>query len=86
MIDYRKLTAAAALALGAAAFGSSAASARIICNADGDCWHTHASFVIAPGLALTEHPDDWKFADDHHHRWREHEGHGYWAHNEWRKM
>jgi len=75
---------ASVLLLGAAALGFSAtqASARIVCNQEGDCWHVRSDYDYKPGLHLTIHPDDWRFHGDHY-RWREHEGRGYWHGNTW---
>ena len=35
-----------------------------------------------PEFKVHVHPDNWKFADKNH-RWREHEGHGYWRSGIW---
>ncbi len=85
MTKWMGLAAAVALGAGVAAF-SGGAQARILCNEEGDCWHTHEGFEILPGLHLEEHPDDWRMADDHRHHWHEHEGRGYWDHGEWRGL
>jgi hypothetical protein len=75
---------AAVIGIGALAAGG-AASARVVCNAEGDCWHVdnRASY---PHVVLQSHPDDWYFHqkwDDRHH-WRDaHEGRGYYAHGVW---
>jgi hypothetical protein len=80
---FHKGVAVAVIGAGALAFAGGA-SARVICNADGDCWHSHDTVVIAPGLHLTEHPDSWRWSDAHRYHWREHAGNGYWEHGEWR--
>jgi hypothetical protein len=77
---------AAAIGIGALATAG-AASARIVCNADGDCWHTDARIVV-PGVRFTYHPDDWYFHRhwdrDRDHHWRDyHEGRGYYEHGAW---
>ena len=63
------------------------ASARVVCNEDGDCWHSRTVEVFPPALGLTIHEDDsWKWADgEAKHRWREHEGKGYWKGGNWRE-
>ena len=75
---------AAVIGVGALAAGSSA-SARVVCNAEGDCWHVD-NRVAYPHVVLQSHPDDWYFHqkwDDHHH-WRDaHEGRGYYEHGVW---
>ena len=78
---------AAGLGLGAAAFSAGSAQAYVVCNHEGDCWHTDAR-VHAPGIRFDVHPDDWYFhrrwEDDHEHHWREyHEGRGYWHNGVW---
>jgi hypothetical protein len=54
------------------------ASARIVCNDDGDCRHVQTDYAYPPALGLTIHPDDWKWKEGERHAWREHEGRGYW--------
>jgi hypothetical protein len=29
------------------------------------------------------HPDNWKWGDADHYKWREHEGRGYWRDGVW---
>ena len=66
------LAGASALALTA-----TAASADVVCNGEGDCWHVKKSADYKPEFKLHVHPDSWKWAeaDSKNHRWREHEGH-----------
>ena len=76
----------AVLAASAVAFAATSASARVVCNHDGDCWHTHDR--VTYGQRLEVHPDDWYFHQhwdrDPHRHWREsHEGHGYYANGVW---
>ena len=78
---------AAVLGMGCVALSATAASARVVCNADGDCWHTDRVYN-APGVHFTTHPDDWYFHQDwerdHDHHWRGyHEGRGYWRGGVW---
>jgi hypothetical protein len=40
-----------------------AASAAIVCNAEGDRWHIRGSPEYKPELRLQIHPDDWKCRD-----------------------
>jgi hypothetical protein len=62
------------------------ASAYIVCNRDGDCWHTESRYA-PPGVHFEFHPDDWYFHrhwDDGHMRYRDyHEGRGYWRNGVW---
>lgn len=80
----------AALAGAVAAAGlfgaTSGASAYVVCNRDGDCWHTDHRYRY-PGAGYVWHPDDWYFhrtwAGDRWH-WRDsHEGRGYWRGGVW---
>ena len=83
MFKSSKIATAAVLTAGILALSASGASARIVCNEDGDCWHSHEDFVVSPELRLNVHPDGWKFGEDNHHRWHEHEGRGYWRGGNW---
>jgi hypothetical protein len=66
---------------------ASSASAYVVCNRDGDCWHTdHRARV--PGVRFEYHPDDWYFhrhwEGDRDHHWREsREGRGYYRNGVW---
>jgi hypothetical protein len=64
-------------------FSSLAASARVVCNADGDCWHIHEDSAYPPAAGLIIHPDNWRWKEGEHHVWREHPGRGYWKGGEW---
>lgn len=63
--------------------GAATASAEIVCNDNGDCWHTRTHVVYPEGVRVRVHPDDWRWRDTHHYRWREHEGSGYWRGGVW---
>ena len=73
-----QVAAAAILAAGTMAVTSSAASADVVCNGAGECWHTHDHYKYDPGFGVVVHPDNWKWGDADHYKWREHEGRGYW--------
>jgi hypothetical protein len=75
--------AAAILAAGALAVTTTAASAEIVCNNEGDCWHTQEHYDYQPTFGLAVHPNDWRWGDRDHYRWREHEGRGYWRNGIW---
>jgi hypothetical protein len=68
------------------AMTTSMASAAIVCNGEGDCWHTRGHDWIRPGWGLTVHPNDWKWRDRDHYRWREHAGRGYWRDGRWEEV
>ena len=62
------------------------ASAYVVCNGEGDCWHTDHHWHY-PGAGYVYHPDDWYFhrnwTDDRLH-WREwHDGSNSWRNGVW---
>jgi hypothetical protein len=71
---------------GAALLGLSSihASARIVCNEDGDCWHVHGDYAFPPGARVEIHPDNWRWHEGERHAWKEHPGRGYWEGGGWR--
>ena len=71
---------------GAALVGLSSmnASARIVCNSDGDCWHVQERYTYPPSVQLKVYPDNWHWRDGEHFAWKEHRGRGYWEGGEWR--
>jgi hypothetical protein len=73
-----------AICLGSLALTATAASAEIVCNDDGDCWHVKRH-DYGPELKLHVHPDSWKWGEHERtkYRFREHEGHGYWRSGVW---
>jgi hypothetical protein len=77
MKTFRTLAFTALVGVSAIAMTSSA-SARIVCNEAGDCWHTQTDYVYPPTLGLSIHDNDWKWKEGEKHMWREHEGKGYW--------
>lgn len=78
---------AVALAMGAAALAATAtsASAYIVCNRVGDCWHVSERYHYRPSFGVVIHDDNWRWRDrdDRRYRWREHEGRGYWRNGIW---
>ncbi|MBV9634130.1 MAG: hypothetical protein JO163_11215 [Methylobacteriaceae bacterium] len=62
---------------------ATSASARIICNEEGDCWHSKTEYVYPPSVRLMVHPDDWKWKEGERFSWREHEGRGFWRGGRW---
>ena len=65
---------------------STAASASIVCNAEGDCWRTGATYSYPPHASVTIHEDGWKWGDHDRYRWREHEGRGFWKGDRWEEF
>ena len=91
MISVKKALSATAIAVllatGALVVTIGTASARVVCNAEGDCWHTD-SFPVVPGIRFNIHPDDWYFhqhwdTDKEHHYRDSHEGRGYYKGGVW---
>jgi len=60
------------------------ASARIVCNQEGACWHTTNNYDYRPEFGLVIHPDDWKWKEGEHNKWREHQGRGFWLGDVWK--
>jgi hypothetical protein len=82
------LSAAAIITLmsaGALFATTGAASARMVCNDSGDCWHTESDYTY-PGTGYTKHDDDWYFHqtwNDQQHYRDYHEGRGYYKSGVW---
>ena len=76
----KKFAIALAGTLAVFAFSATTASAAIVCNEIGDCWHAKEKYDYKPEFGVRVYPDEWKWADNDHdkYRWREHEGRGYW--------
>jgi len=80
---------AALLGVGGLVLSATSASAYIVCNNLGDCWHVHDQYSYPPEAGLVVHDDNWKWeaapAADAHvtYRWHEHEGRGYWRDGVW---
>jgi hypothetical protein len=91
MLSAKKALSTAAIAIlmatGALIATAGTASARVVCGADGDCWHTDAAPPRVPGVTFSVHPDDWYFhqtwtGSDRHFR-DYHEGRGYYKGGVW---
>ena len=48
------------------ALTSTGASAAIVCNDEGDCWHAKKNHDYRPEHHVHVYPDDWKWADADH--------------------
>ena len=75
------------IATGALVATSGAASARMVCNSTGDCWHTDSNYAY-PRTGYTNHNDDWYFhqhwnGDNRTHYRDPHEGRGYYKSGIW---
>ena len=77
---------AGALSLGAVIAVAAPASAYVVCNPAGDCWHTDGNYRYPPAVGVQIHPDDWYFHqhwDDTHHYRDYHDGRGYYKGGVW---
>jgi hypothetical protein len=89
MTFLKTAVSAAAMALlmgtGALVATTGAASARMVCNGEGDCWHTESNYTY-PERGYTRHNDDWYFHqtwNDQHHYRDYHSGRGYYKGGLW---
>ncbi|HXS08269.1 MAG TPA: hypothetical protein VN723_15870 [Rhizomicrobium sp.] len=78
-------TAGVTAAIGAAAIvaSSAPASAEVVCNRHGDCWHVRDHYDYRPEFGVVVHPDGWRWGRHSRFHWREHEGRGYWRDGVW---
>jgi len=83
MKTFSAIALAAVMGVSAVTLASTNASAAIVCNQDGDCWHTQAEYAYQPSFGLSVHQNDWKWKEGEKHAWREHEGKGYWKGSNW---
>ncbi len=84
-MSIKKLILGAALSAGALVAVSSSASAYVVCNREGDCWHTETR-AHYPGTGYTYHPDDWYFHqtwNDQRHYRDYHKERGYYKGGVW---
>jgi hypothetical protein len=91
-MTFKKVLAVAALAstmgVSALALSAGAASAAVVCNSAGECWHTDHHYRYDRAVGAQYHPDDWYFHNDWQHdkahQWRDyHEGRGYYRSGVW---
>jgi hypothetical protein len=83
MKSIAKFAAVAALSVAALGVSTIGASAKIVCNAEGECWHVRGNYNYHPEFGLVVHENNWKWGAGDHYRWREHEGRGYWRNGVW---
>lgn len=86
MKKYMKLAAAAALGASAMALTTLDASASVVCNAAGECWHVRHPYAYPVGVGVVVHPDGWRWGPADHFVWREHPGRGYWRNGVWIRL
>jgi hypothetical protein len=78
-----KLALAGMLGVGALTLAAGNASAAIVCNGAGYCWHTHHHYHYHPGFGVVVHPNNWHWGPHEHFAWHEHRGRGYWRDGAW---
>lgn len=83
MKSRTKLGLGVALGISALALTATGASAAIVCNRAGECWHAPRGFVARPEWGLVVHPNHWRWGPREHFVWREHPGRGYWRNGVW---
>lgn len=83
MKNVNKLGAAVALGISALALTATTASAVVVCNREGACWHAHRGFVARPEWGVVVHPNGWRWGPREHFVWKEHPGRGYWRNGVW---
>jgi hypothetical protein len=83
MNTMTKFAAAALIAVSGLAISATAASAAVVCNAEGACWHTKRAYTYHPEYRVVVHPNNWRWGDKDHYSWREHAGRGYWRNGVW---
>ncbi|HTU00080.1 MAG TPA: hypothetical protein VMF58_18665 [Rhizomicrobium sp.] len=79
--------AAAAAALSVVTLATSA-SAAIVCNREGECWHVKGRYAYDAGWGLVVHPNNWRWGPREKFVWREpaREERGYWRGGVWVKF
>jgi len=65
-----KYLGSAILALSVFAF-TTAASAAVVCNGEGDCWRVNKRHDYPAGANLQIYGDDWTWGEGDNYRWRE---------------
>jgi hypothetical protein len=77
-----KIAAGAFLGAATLALSATTASAWIVCNRAGECWHAHHTWGYPAG-EIVVHPDNWRWGPSDRFVWREHPGRGYWRNGVW---
>jgi hypothetical protein len=83
MIKPMKAAAAGLFGASALALSAGSASAAIVCNGEGACWHVRNHYAYPPAYGLVVHPDNWRWGPRERYVWREHPGRGYWRNGVW---
>jgi hypothetical protein len=83
MRKFVKAAVLAAVGTAALAVSTISASAAIVCNAEGECWHVKRHYAYHPEWGVAIHANNWRWGPNEHFVWREHEGRGYWRNGVW---
>ncbi len=83
MKSYLKLATAAIVTAATLALTTPSAMAWIVCNGEGECWHTHHRWTYRNEWGVVVHPDTWRWTPGAHFVWHEHPGRGYWHAGVW---
>ncbi len=83
MRNVAKIAFAALLGLGGLTLMAGNASAAIVCNGEGECWHVHHAYRYHHEWGLVVHPNSWRWGTGEQFVWREHTGRGYWHNGVW---
>jgi hypothetical protein len=79
----KSITKALLVSGAALVMAATSASAAVVCNDEGECWHVKGRAEYKPGLKLHIYDDNWKWKEHEKYKWREHEGRGYWRSGVW---
>lgn len=83
MSTFGKLAFASIVGAGALTLSVASASAAVVCNGGGVCWHAQTAYTYPPTAGVVVHPDTWRWSSNDHYRWNEHTGRGYWHEDHW---
>ena len=75
----------AAMSGGALIATATTASADVVCNSAGECWHVHDRLAYPADAGVVFHDDAWADAHrDHHWHWRhDRDDRGYYRNGVW---
>jgi hypothetical protein len=77
----------AAIVAASLAASATAASAYVVCNQTGQCWHAHDRYEYPTTAGVVIHEDGWVFDRPGYYHWaKDRPGRGYWDHGHWRRF
>jgi hypothetical protein len=82
-MNIGKIVALAALCGGMLTMTATTASAAVVCNGEGECWHVRHHYRYRPEWGVVVRPNNWRWGPNEHYVWREHRGRGYWRGGVW---